>query len=100
MDLSIVIVSFNTRELLRECLQSLRSTVPAAVAHELIVVDSASVDESSDMVERMYPSVQLIRREKNEGFPAASNDGVRRASGRYILFLNPDTLVESEAVEG
>ncbi len=89
---SIVVVSWNTRELLRGCLAS----TLAACQHldgpvEIIVVDNASSDGSSAMVEQEFGQVQIIANTSNPGFAAATNQGIRESHGRYVLLLNPDT---------
>jgi GT2 family glycosyltransferase len=89
---SIVIVSWNTRELLRACLQSAREAArdfPNAVG--IVVVDNASQDGSAEMVRAAFPEVDLVRNATNVGFAAANNQGIRRTRGRYVLLLNPDT---------
>jgi N-acetylglucosaminyl-diphospho-decaprenol L-rhamnosyltransferase len=90
-DVTIAIVSFNTRELLAACLRSVLSTKD--VAFEVYVVDNGSADGSADMVARDFPDVRLIRNEANLGFAAANNRAIRVANGRYVLLLNPDTVV-------
>lgn len=92
-NVSIVIVSWNTRELLAQCLASLEVERPA-VALEVIVVDNGSADGSREMTARDFPLVELIANPDNRGFSAASNQGVAAASGRYVLLLNSDTAVE------
>jgi len=99
MDLSVVTVSYNTRELLRACLASVLSSLAPGLKHELIVVDNASSDGSVSMVRDEFPRVQLIANEDNRGFAAASNQGIRLSSGRCVLLLNPDTIVKSTALE-
>lgn len=89
LELSIIVVSWNTRELLARCLQSICDTVPP-IRHETIVIDNASGDGSADVVAERFPEVTLIRSEKNLGFSAGNNVGLRLASGRYQLLLNPD----------
>jgi len=89
---SVVIVSWNTRELLRACLQSVREAacdLPGAVG--IVVVDNASQDGSAEMVREAFPEVDLVRNSLNVGFAAANNQGIRRMRGRYVLLLNPDT---------
>lgn len=90
-DLSIVIVNYNTADLLSGCLASIRAN--CASKAEVIVVDNASRDHSKDVVRELYPEVKLIVNERNEGFAGANNCGVRHASGKYLFFLNPDTKV-------
>ncbi|MGD8920623.1 MAG: glycosyltransferase family 2 protein, partial [Gammaproteobacteria bacterium] len=92
MDLSIVIVNWNTREMLRNCLQS----IPVHnddYRVEVIVVDNASEDHSGAMVTADFPAVRLIQNTENLGFAKATNQGLRVARGRYLLLLNSDTLV-------
>jgi GT2 family glycosyltransferase len=89
VDLTIVVVSYNVRELLRACLgAAARSAAPYAA--ELIVVDNASRDGSADMVAHAFPHVVLLRNAVNRGFAAACNQGLARGQGRYGLLLNPD----------
>src|SRR5215510_3484834 len=94
---SIIIVSFNSRQKVIQCLDSLGRTISADC--EIIVVDNASVDGSAEAVETSFPDVILIRSNTNCGFGAGSNLGARRAAGGYLIFLNPDTLVESGWIE-
>jgi GT2 family glycosyltransferase len=92
MDLSIIIVNYNTKKLLGETIQSVIDTV-ASIKYEIIVVDNASIDGSIEMVKKQYPQVNLIENKDNLGFPKANNIGIKKASGRYILLLNSDTKV-------
>lgn len=95
MDLTIIIVSWNVRALLRRCLQSIPSDSPSV---QVIVVDNASCDGSAEMVRREFPQVHLITNEQNRGFTAANNQGLALSRGRYLLLLNPDTEVLGEAL--
>ncbi|CEK15192.1 predicted glycosyltransferase [Chthonomonas calidirosea] len=90
MDLSIVIVNYNTCQLLRACLASLPAAA-AGLEYEVWVVDNASQDHSADMVAAEFPAVHLIASKENLGFAKANNLALKRASGRYCLLLNPDT---------
>ena len=91
--LSIVILSYNTKELLRDCLLSLEK-VRKEVGFEVIVPDNGSVDGSPDMVEKVFPWVKkVIRNGKNLGFAAGNNRAMPYISGEYVLFLNSDTIV-------
>ncbi len=94
---SIVIVSYNTSAILRECLLSIvRET---RIPHEIVVVDNASSDDSCGMVEREFPNVHLVKNVGNVGFARANNRGLAVASGEYILYLNPDTVILENAIE-
>ncbi len=88
MDLSIIIVNYNVKELLRDCLRSLMSA-----DYEIFVVDNASKDGSVEMVREEFPEATLIASKENLGFARANNLAIKEASGRYLLFLNPDTTV-------
>ncbi len=92
VDLSIVIVSWNVRDLLRRCLHSILD-IRHSMRVEVVIVDNASTDGSSDMVQAEFPSVHIITNNENRGFPAANNQGLAVAQGRYVLLLNPDTEV-------
>jgi GT2 family glycosyltransferase len=96
--LSVVIVSWNVRDLLQTCLESLRPEWERTWA-EVIVVDNASTDGTPDLVRDHYPAVRLIANAANRGFGAANNQGMAAAGGRYILLLNPDTVVLPDALE-
>ena len=92
--LSIIILNFNTRKLLDDCLASL-TTIRKEVGFEVIVVDNASMDDSVAMVEEKYGWTKLIRSNTNKGFSAGNNMARKYARGEYILFLNSDTTVPS-----
>lgn len=91
MDLSIVIVNWNTRELLRQCLETLPDSA-AGLEYEVLVVDNASIDSSPEMIASGFPSVQLIRNSSNRGFAVANNQAMEVARGRHLLLLNSDTI--------
>ena len=88
---TIIIVSYNCRDALRECLGKLARSGDMP---PVIVVDNASMDGSIEMVAHNFPPVQLIRNARNCGFAAACNQGIRASNADFILLLNPDTLVE------
>jgi GT2 family glycosyltransferase len=96
IDLSVIIVSYNTRELLMNCLRSIRDCSKEA-AIEILVVDNNSGDGSADSVERDFQEVRLIRNRENTGFAAANNQALHEATGRYLMLLNSDTLVHAGA---
>ncbi len=94
--LSIIIVSYNTRELLRQCLASLHQHAPAA---QVIVVDNNSHDGSVAMVQKEFPQVEVVALPANVGFAAANNAGLRPAIGDPIVLLNSDTVVEDDSLD-
>ena len=98
MDLSVIVVSYNTCRLLDDCLRSLYAAAPLPGGMEVIVVDNASADGSVAMVRERYPAVQLIADEVNRGYSAANNRGSAVATGDYLLFLNSDTVVGGDAL--
>ncbi len=103
-DLGIVIVNYNTRDLLRRCLETVFAS--EGVSFRLCVVDNASTDGSAAMVARDFPQAHLIANEENLGYPAANNQGLRamgfergqRGEARYALLLNPDTELPPDAL--
>jgi N-acetylglucosaminyl-diphospho-decaprenol L-rhamnosyltransferase len=97
-DLSVSIVSYNTRDLLRECLASVRRET-RSLDFEVIVVDNASVDGSVEMLRSDFPGVRVIANSRNAGFAAANNQALAQSAGRYFLLLNPDTVVLDGALE-
>ena len=96
--LDIVIVNFNTAGDLRACLRSLHDAPPAR-AHTICVVDNASTDGSQAMVETEFPNVTLLPRERNVGFAAANNVGIRSTNAPLVLLLNSDTIVPAGALD-
>lgn len=98
VDLSIIIVSWNTKEVLRTCLQSVGVGLRALRA-EVFVVDNASSDGSADMVADEFPQFHLIRNTENVGFAAANNQAIQHATGKYVLLLNPDTVVSKTVLQ-
>ncbi len=110
-DVSVVIVSYNTRDLLRACLRSVVAnpshllyredsvgTHSDVVCCEVFVVDNASSDSSAAMVREEFPQVHLVESPRNLGFAAATNVGLRQAMGRYLLLLNPDAELLGDAL--
>jgi len=97
MDLSVVIVNHNTRERLGTCLRSLIPEITGIEA-EIFVVDNGSTDASAEMVCQRFPRVSLLIEPTNTGFARANNRALRRAAGRHVLILNPDTEIQPGAV--
>lgn len=98
IDVSVIIVSFNTREVTLECLRSVYEQTKH-IAFETIVVDNASHDGSPNAIAENFPQVRLVHNEVNLGFAAANNQGMKLARGRYVLLLNSDTVVLDSAIE-
>ncbi len=94
VDVSVVIVNYNVRYFLEQCLQSVRAA-SKELNVEVFVVDNASVDDSLEMLKR-FPEVTVIANTENVGFAKANNQAIQSASGRYVLLLNPDTLVAED----
>lgn len=97
MDVSIVIVSWNTKNLLRDCLKTVYEHA-GGVDYEAIVVDNNSSDGSADMVRCEFPQVTIISNDTNRGYAAAANQGIGLAEGRYVLILNSDVFVCDNAI--
>ena len=97
-DLSIIIVSFNTRDLTRQCLQSIYKNTDR-IRFEIWVIDNGSSDGSAEMIEREFPDVNLIRNKNNRGLAAATNQGLEKSEGRYVLTLNSDTVILPDTFE-
>lgn len=95
VNLSVIIVNWNTRELLRACLASCLAAGTAGV--EIIVVDNGSTDGSATMVAHDFSTVRLIKNTANLGFVRANNQGIVASTGRYVLLLNSDTVVPPDA---
>ena len=100
MDISFVIVNWNTRQLLLDCLASIRNTVKG-FEYEVFVVDNGSADGSQQAVRDQFSAlVQLIENAENRGFAAANNQAIKRATGRYVILLNSDTVLRDTTVSG
>ena len=95
-EVSVVIVSYNVRDQLANCLRSVLAS--AGVRPEIVVVDNASSDGSSEMLRAEFPQVRLVTNPENRGFATASNQGIRQTLGACVLSLNPDTVVEPDAI--
>lgn len=100
MDLSVIIVSWNVKRLLAECLTSVYEAL--AQSHfqgEVLVVDNASSDGSAEMVRERFPQALLLANGENRGFAAANNQAIALTQGRFVLLLNPDTVVRRDALD-
>ena len=98
LDLSVIIVNWNTSDLLAKCLRCVESTVQR-VSYETWVVDNASTDGSVDMLRRDFPDVKLIANSQNVGFARANNQAMAVAAGRYVLLLNSDAFVKDNTID-
>ncbi len=96
-DVSIVIVNYNSSGWLQDCLGSIRQNT-TGIRYQLIVVDNASTRGSPDAVVKDFPELELIRNARNRGFARANNQGIKAATGRYVLLLNPDTVVKGNVI--
>ncbi len=95
MDLSIIIVNYNVKHFLNQCLLSIQNALTGIDA-EIIVVDNNSVDGSVNLLKEKFKNINLIANKKNTGFAVANNQGIKIAKGKYILLLNPDTIVQED----
>ncbi len=95
--LSIIIISFNTKDILRQCLASLYKNT-TGLDYEVIVVDNASSDKSPQMIKTKFPNVRLVINKQNLGFGAANNQAVKLAKANHLLLLNSDTIIKDNAI--
>ncbi|HER07280.1 MAG TPA: glycosyltransferase family 2 protein, partial [Bacteroides sp.] len=95
MDLSVVIVNYNVKHFLEQCLHSVRRAMEG-LEGEVFVVDNNSVDGSVSEIRHKFPEAEIIENNENVGFSRANNQAIRKARGRYVLLLNPDTVVEED----
>lgn len=98
IDLSIIIVNWNSKQYLRKCLSSIQSTNWSA-KYEIVVIDGGSFDGCGEMLKQYYPEVRFIQSDLNLGFAKANNEAFRVSGGRNLLFLNPDTEIEDSAIQ-
>lgn len=102
IDISIIIINFNTKDFLRECLHSIKESDLGKINYEVIVVDNASTDGSIKEIkdwEKEFETFISIFNKENLGFARGNNTGVKRCTGRYVLFLNPDTVLSKDSLK-
>ena len=92
MKLSVVIVNYNVRDYVVQCLQSVRQALDG-IEGEVFVVDNHSSDDSVEVLRRDFPWIHLMANTENVGFARANNMAIRQSQGKYVLLLNPDTVV-------
>jgi GT2 family glycosyltransferase len=100
MDLSIVIVSFNTKSLTDQCLASIQTNLASSkISYEIIVIDNISTDGTLEMIAKKYPRTVVIANTENVGFGRANNQGIKKAKGKLVFLLNSDTIVQEHSIE-
>lgn len=98
MDISIIIVNYNTKIITSDAIHSIRNS-DTAYSYEIIVADNASSDGSVEYLEQKFGELKIIKNDENLGFAKANNQGIRQAEGRYILLLNSDTLIREDTLD-
>lgn len=99
MDLSIIIVSYNTKQITDDCLASIKKSLSgSSITYEIIVVDNVSTDGSRELFTKKYPEVMTIFNDENVGFGRANNQGIKKAKGKYILLINSDTIAINKSI--
>lgn len=98
IDLSIIIVTWNSAEYIRNCINSVRESC-LNNKNEIVVVDNNSSDNTVEIIKNEYPEVTIIVNKNNVGFGAANNQALKKVVGKYVLFLNPDTVINHDAIE-
>ena len=98
IELSIIIVNWNSWDVLCDCIKSVYDTVKAGF--EIILVDNNSTDDSVYLVRQTFPEVKILQQKQNLGFSKAANIGFSESAGQYVLFLNPDVILKKDAIDG
>ncbi|MCZ8512547.1 glycosyltransferase family 2 protein [Paenibacillus filicis] len=98
MDLSIIIINYNTCELTLNCLKSVFES-ETSYSYEVILVDNASKDASIEKIPKQYPAVRFLANKDNLGYSKANNQGIMMAEGRYVLLLNSDTIIQPDSIQ-
>ena len=96
-DVSVIIVNYNVRDFLHQSLLSIQKALKG-IHSEIFVIDNASDDGSAEMVRRRFPRVQLIANNANLGFAKANNIALKKARGKFLLLINPDTIVQEDTI--
>lgn len=100
LDLAIIIVNYNTKEFLKKCLGSILSSIDGAISYEVVVVDNNSSDGSVEENQNYNSKIKIIKNKENVGFSKANNQGIKVSKeSRYVLFLNPDTIIQDWTIE-
>lgn len=99
MDISIVIVNYKSKNNAVNCIESIKKSDLAGVDYEIILVDNNSGDRGAEEIKKMLPEVKIIESKKNLGMGGGNNLGIKEAVGKYVLILNPDTIVKPEAIK-
>ncbi len=97
MDLSVIIVNYNVKFFLEQCLYSVKKSL-SGIDGEVIIIDNNSVDDSVQMLKDKFPEYILIENKKNVGFSKANNQGIRESRGKFVLLLNPDTVIQEDTL--
>ncbi len=98
IDVSIIIVSFNTLSFIKKCIDAVIDSNFKNLTYEIIVVDNASSDNSVKVLKKQFPNIAVIANKENLGFAKANNIGVKKAKGKFLLFLNPDIEVQNNTI--
>ena len=98
MELSIIIVNWNSKDYLQKCIKSILDS-KSNIQYEIVVIDGGSFDGAGEMLKQCYPQVKFIQSDKNVGFAKANNIAFKASSGSHVLFLNPDTEVVVPAID-
>ena len=98
MELSVIIINYNVKHFLEQCLCSVQKAM-VGIQAEVIVIDNNSSDGSVGYLQPVFPSVQFISNKENAGFGKACNQGLRLSTGKHILFLNPDTIIPEDCFQ-
>ena len=98
-DISIIIVNYNVRHFVKRCIESVYNSKLEGLEVEVFVVDNASIDGSNEMIRSDFPNVHLIANQNNVGFAVANNQAIRKATGKHVLILDPDTILQEETLQ-